>query len=345
MLIWVPVVLVPALFSLSGGPAQVLLQVGLVAAMAGASIVAIVTHPPRSGWALGLLAVAVVVASRWGDAWLAPWVLLAMCAGAVAPCRFTFLALPAVAAGSLVAGWRHAPDAELPWLSAGSVLLAGITAAVVLRLIDTISELHRTRGELARAAVVEERDRFSRDLHDLLGHSLSVMVVKADAVRRLAGDDPELAATHAADIARVGREALAEVRETVDGMRAPSLEEALDGARSALAAAGIETEVVTADGPPPRETEGVLAWVVREATTNVLRHSGADACRIELQRTSDRWQLTVADDGVGGPPVTEGRVGGLDGLRRRLESAGGSLDLRPGSEGFRLVALVPGGGV
>ena len=118
-------------------------------------------------------------------------------------------------------------------------LLTLLASTAFTRLLETVAELRRTRAELARVAVAEERERFSRDLHDLLGHTLSVMVVKAQAVRRLAATDPEAAAQHAADIERVGRTALLDVRQAVDAMRAPSLPEELAGARDALEAAGI----------------------------------------------------------------------------------------------------------
>ena len=187
------------------------------------------------------------------------------------------------------------------------VLLSGVASTGFLRLIETIEELRRTRKELARRAVAEERERFSRDLHDLLGHTLSVMVVKAQAVRRLADRDPTAAAEHASDIERVGREALDEVREAVDAMRALTLNEELDGARRALDAAGIRTEVSSYDGPLPAQADQAFAWVVREGATNVLRHSGADRCRFELRDGDGQLELTVADDGVGGPAVSAGR--------------------------------------
>jgi two-component system sensor histidine kinase DesK len=192
--------------------------------------------------------------------------------------------------------------------------------------------------------VAEERERFSRDLHDLLGHTLSVMVVKAQAVRRLVHSDPDAASQHAADIEQVGRSALLDVRQAVDAMRAPSLAEALAGAQRALDAAGIRTSV-TSPTVMPDEVDGALAWVVREGATNVLRHSGASHCRIELSNGSGRLLLTMSDDGVGGPAQGTGhevgRQGGLDGLRRRLVAAGGTLDVEPGADGFRLTATVP----
>ena len=131
--------------------------------------------------------------------------------------------------------------------------------------------------------MAEERERFSRDLHDLLGHTLSVMVVKAQAVRRLVPHDPDAAAEHAADIEQIGRQALVDVRETVDAMRAPTLAEELDG-RATRPGRGRDRDRRSATAGPPTRRSEVLAWVVREGATNVLRHSGASACRIAAHR-------------------------------------------------------------
>ena len=224
------------------------------------------------------------------------------------------------------------------------MLLAGAANAAFTALLDTVAELRRTRAELARVAVAEERERFSRDLHDLLGHTLSVMVVKAQAVRRLAAQDPDAAAGHAADIEQIGRQALVDVRQAVDAMRAPTLAEELDGARRALDAAGIAT---TVDGLGRRRRRPrTRCWpgCVREGATNVLRHSGASACRIALTDVGGRIALTIADDGVGGPSTPAFRTGGLEGLRDRVVSAGGALVVEPSDDGFRLVATLPGGG-
>ena len=197
------------------------------------------------------------------------------------------------------------------WSEGFVVVLAGLASSAVISLIDTVSELRRTCAELARAAVADERERFSRDLHDLLGHTLSVMVVKAQAVRWLAGTDDVAVVEHASDIEEIGRQALVDVRRAVDAMR-PDAPDELDNARRALAAAGIET-TVTGD-PGAGDTDEVLAWVVREAAaTNVLRHSGASTCRIELAERGGRLALAVTDDGVGAPSTPTVRFGGLDG--------------------------------
>lgn len=189
--------------------------------------------------------------------------------------------------------------------------------------------------------------RFSRDLHDLLGHTLSVIVVKSEAARRLAPRDMEAALGQITDIEAVGRQALTEIREAVTGYREGSLATELDRARSALSAADIDP-VVRQSGPPlTPQNEALLGWVVREAVTNAVRHSRATRCEITLDGILDRVRLTVADDGTGdtgaatGPAEGVGGTG-LKGLTERLTVAGGSLRYGPSPRGgFTVTAELP----
>ncbi|MGH3444886.1 MAG: sensor histidine kinase [Nocardioidaceae bacterium] len=347
VLIWVPVLLLGPLFSLPTGPARVA-ALAVVLVMGVAAWFALLSGtgrmPSRGYVALVVLAAAVVVGTRFGSGWLPTWVLLAITLPAVLRRSWLIVALVLTVAGAVAAAWLSGEGATAVEVQGFVVSLAGAATTSFLRLMETVDELHRTREELARSAVAEERERFSRDLHDLLGHTLSVMVVKAEAVRRLAHRDPDAVAAHAADIEQVGRGALLEVRDAVDAMRMPSLEEELDGARRALHAAGIETTVSSPTGQMPVETAAAFAWVVREGATNVLRHSGAAHCRIEIHDGAGALSLTVADDGIGSTPRRDDREGGLDGLRRRVVAAGGRLDVDPDAEGFRLTARIPVGG-
>ncbi|WP_372407260.1 sensor histidine kinase [Streptomyces luteireticuli] len=225
--------------------------------------------------------------------------------------------------------------------------LGGLVAAAVLNLHEAVTRLRDTREQLAHAAVERERLRFSRDLHDLLGHTLSVIVVKAEAVRRLGPKNLEAALGQAADIEAVGRQALTEIREAVTGYREGSLTTELDNARSLLDASGITAEIRQSGPPLPPQTGALLGWVVREGVTNVVRHSGASRCEIEVRGEPDRVHLEIADNGrgVGSPGGSgngNGDGNGLKGLTERLAAAGGSLTSGPdGRRGFRLVAELP----
>jgi two-component system sensor histidine kinase DesK len=223
-----------------------------------------------------------------------------------------------------------------------SALLAAALVLVIRNMIRLIRELDRTRNELARAAVEQERVRFARDLHDLLGHTLSLIVVKAEVARRLAERDPAAAAREAAEIEQIGRQALAEVREAVTGYRARAFAEELDNARSALGDSGIEATVrlPAGDGGLPPAVDQAFAWVVREAATNVIKHSGARTTKIVVENGSG-WSLTVRDDGRGRVDGTvEGN--GLRGLRERMALLGGTLAVSDAG-GFAVRATVPCG--
>jgi len=226
--------------------------------------------------------------------------------------------------------------------AAGSTLSALLVGSV-RQMQRLVAELRSTREALADAAVAQERLRFSRDLHDLLGHTLSVIVVKAEVVRRIAERDPAAAAAQAADIEQVGRRALVEIREAVTGYRETGLTAELSRAKAALTAAGISAEVLRTAEVLPEEADRLLAWVVREAATNVVRHSGAGRCEIEVTLEDGAAVLTVADDGdfpASAPPPTPGN--GLRGLGERVRDAGGQLSTGPRPEGgFRLTARLP----
>jgi signal transduction histidine kinase len=198
------------------------------------------------------------------------------------------------------------------------------------------------RADLARLAVADERERFARDLHDLLGHSLSVIALKAQLARRRLADDPDAALDDVADIETVSRDALREVREAVSGYRKPALDAELQGARAALDAAGIETTIDRPAVELPDEVEAVLAWTVREAATNVIRHSGARHSTIRLVPALDQASVEIVDDG-GGLNGSDGGGTGLTGLQERLRQAGGHLEAGPRDDGpgFRVRAIVP----
>ncbi|MGB8878659.1 MAG: sensor histidine kinase, partial [Solirubrobacteraceae bacterium] len=208
-------------------------------------------------------------------------------------------------------------------------------------------ELSGARAELARLAVAEERERFARDLHDLLGHSLSVIALKAELARRLLPDRPAQAATEVAEVESVARQALGEVREAVSGYRQPTLDGELEGARMALSAAGIKASVERPAVTLDPDTEAVLAWAVREGATNVLRHSGAKHVEFRISVGLAETTLEIVDDGAGAEPARNGHRPvhgghGLAGLAERARGVHGTVDSGALSGGgFKLTVRVP----
>ncbi|MGW7818015.1 sensor histidine kinase [Streptomyces puniciscabiei] len=226
-----------------------------------------------------------------------------------------------------------------------ATFLSSMVTAAILGLSEAVRELRAAREELARRAVEKERLRFSRDLHDLLGHTLSVIVVKSEAARRLAPRDMDAALGQITDIESVGRQALTEIREAVTGYREGSLATELTRARSALSAASVEPVVRQSGVPLEPQTEALLSWVVREAVTNVIRHSDAGRCEITVGSGAEQVRLTVTDNGSG-RPASRPRQGiggtGLKGLTERLAAAGGSLTAGPSPRGgFTVTAELP----
>jgi two-component system sensor histidine kinase DesK len=199
------------------------------------------------------------------------------------------------------------------------------------------ARLRLAQDEIEHLAKVAERERIARDLHDLLGHTLSLVILKSELASKLADRDPDRARDEIRDVERIAREALAEVRAAVAGYRSGGLESEVQHARKALDTAGVavETDVTTTKLPPAHEA--VIALAVREAVTNIVRHAGARHCRIELAVTATTCTLTIADDGRGGnAPFGSG----LTGMRERMEVLGGTLT-RDGSSGTTLTVTLP----
>jgi two-component system sensor histidine kinase DesK len=212
-----------------------------------------------------------------------------------------------------------------------------ITASVSLmmaafgRLIGTVNQLRVTQHEMAGLAVRQERSRVARDMHDILGHSLTVITVKAELAGRLLEDDPARAATEIAEVEDLARGALADVRATIAGYRGVSILSELANAKTALEASGIEATLPASVDVVPAAHRELFGWVVREGVTNVVRHSQATHCVVELG--ADYVQVT--DDGRGA--ADDGNGSGLAGLSERVAAAGGTMTAGslPGG-GFRL---------
>jgi two-component system sensor histidine kinase DesK len=238
-------------------------------------------------------------------------------------------------------GWEAAATS---WGDVVPFLLIGIGMITVSRLVVTVRELRVAREEIARLAVAEERLRFARDLHDLLGHSLSSITLKSELAGRLLPAAPERAAAEVRDIESVARRALREVREAVADYRQPTLGGELNGAREMLKAAGIACRIEQEAGVLPSATDVVLAWAVREGVTNVVRHSRARHCVIRLTRDDEEVRAEITDDGLGFPPEHEATTvgSGLSGLAERVAASGGDFEAKSMPEGgFRLRVSLP----
>jgi two-component system sensor histidine kinase DesK len=222
----------------------------------------------------------------------------------------------------------------------------GLDMIGFIRLSEALRELHNAREELARQAVTEERLRMARDLHDLLGHTLSLIALKSELAGRLLEKDSLIAAQEIREVEQVARQALREVREVVTGYRQQSLRGELDGARQILEAAGIACTVEYQAQKLPPDVDALLVWVVREGVTNVIQHSRAQHCLIRIISTDEVARAEVSNDGYPREQSKTDRLGsGLSGLGERVAKRGGQMEAGPESvgdiPGFRLRVEVP----
>ncbi|MET0496239.1 MAG: sensor histidine kinase [Actinoplanes sp.] len=234
----------------------------------------------------------------------------------------------------------------LPWRVAGwddngyglAVLLGAVASGGFRLASERQGRLVLAQRELAELAVANERSRIAADLHDILGHSLTVVTVKAELAQRLLDVDLEKARSELRDLERLARDALSDVRATALGVRGISLPGEIAAAREALAAAHVVAELPGAADEVPTRHRELFAWTIREAVTNVVRHSRAHRCEVRLAPGS----VEIVDDGPGdGPAAPDGQ--GLAGLRWRAEAVGASLTVgrREGGPGFRVRVEVP----
>jgi two-component system sensor histidine kinase DesK len=224
----------------------------------------------------------------------------------------------------------------------------GLDMIGLVRLAGALREVHAARAELARLAVIEERLRVARDLHDLLGHTLSLITLKSELAGRLIETEPARAAHEIHEVERVARQTLREVREAVAGYRQPQLLSELDGARQILEAAGIACQIEHTTGALSPATDAALAWTIREGVTNVIRHSRARRCTIRVTCETGSVHAEIIDDGGRRtePNATQhDRGNGLAGLAERVRAAGGQIEAGPqavvGASGFRLWVRIP----
>lgn len=236
------------------------------------------------------------------------------------PTRWALLCIGAIVVFSVALprlfGWSTDASIVLVLLAVGLTMVG--FRFIAIREGEREREEERRRELDARLAIVAERERVARDVHDILGHSLTVISVKTELAQRLVELDPPRAQRELAEINHLTRDALARVRTTVGRMRTPDLPDTIAGADSALRAAGIEATLP--DTAVATEHAELFAWVLRETVTNVVRHSGARHCDVRI----DASRISVHDDGLGLGDAEHGN--GLRGLRERVESAGGIVN-------------------
>ena len=231
------------------------------------------------------------------------------------------------------------------WAPGGmGVVVIGLIGSHNARSHSRIEELRLARAEVETLARIAERERIAADLHDLLGHSLSVIALKSELAQALATRDAQRAAKEMTDVHEVARKALSEVRTAVGGYRVGSgagLRQELDGAVRALEAAGVTLNVL--EGPEQvaksldAAHEGVLALALREAVTNIMRHARASSCELTFLDESEGCGLEIRDDGRG----VRGTPGhGLSTMKRRVEAQGGTMAIVSDAEGTRLRVLL-----
>jgi two-component system sensor histidine kinase DesK len=304
---------------------------------------------PALGLLLSLVALVLVLSLAYGGTFL--WLLVGVSAmaGVLLSPRSAFLAvmvLTLLTLGSSVAigGGIGAVD----WLHIIPLVLLvrglGLDLAGLARLASALREVHAARGELARMAVIEERLRMARELHDLLGHNLAMITLKSELAARLVAENPARAAQEMQEVEQAARQTLREVRVVVAGTQQPRLATELDSARQLLEAAAIACQIEHTTEALPPATDAILAWTVREGVTNVIRHSRASWCRVQITRMDSDVSAEITNDGAPahGQDSTPNLAGtGLAGLADRIAAQGGRLSADTTNGGFRLRVELP----
>ncbi|WP_214409271.1 sensor histidine kinase [Sphaerisporangium fuscum] len=292
----------------------------------------------------GMTAVAVAVPFAAGPSWLSVGFMLPLAAAVTLPGWWAAAGFFAALAVDVALSAFQ----EMSWVLFGSLqslLTAGALAGLTI-FATLLSELQRSREELARLAITEERLRIARELHDVLGHNLSVIAMRTELSMRIPAEQIERLRRELTEIHDIARRSLHDVRAVVKGYRELSLEKELSGVRRVLETAGVRCDFAELPPSLPGEVRVALAWAVREAATNLLRHSDATVCLLGVETRGDRVRVTVANDGVrpsdaSGAGLTVGGSG-LAGLDERLARVGGSSGRHTEDGWFTLSLDVPG---
>ncbi|MBO0809881.1 MAG: hypothetical protein J2P32_16420 [Actinobacteria bacterium] len=321
------------------------------------------SQPLRISWLIAISGLGCALFAVGGSNWItALAVVAAMVAFLLGTTPLAWAGVAACCVAGLLIGLAEHFDYGTALVAALVPALSGLLAYSAGRREALLRRLRQTRAELARMAVAEERLRISRDLHDLLGHSLSLIALKAELAGRVIGPDPARAAKEIAELETVARRSLTEVRQAVTSYRQPSLAAELAAARRMLASAGVDCRVsAPAAYSLPGAIDALLAWTIREGTTNIVRHAAARRAEIRVEVTGDLVRAELTDDG-GGKARGAGKVrtatggndcadggsvppptgSGLAGLAERAASLGGTMQAGAAAGGgFRLRVEVP----
>jgi two-component system, NarL family, sensor histidine kinase DesK len=227
----------------------------------------------------------------------------------------------------LIPSWHISIGASFDDVTPVAIPVVAIVMFAVLQVLRGNLALAEARAELAQLAAENERIRIARDLHDLLGHSLTTITVKAGLARRLGAADPARAVSQIAEVEELCRQALADVRSAVSGYRDVTLAGELARGRELLRASGIAADLPTATDVVDPANQELFGWTVREGLTNVVRHARARSCAVRLSRSV----IEIVDDGVSAATPAGGATSGngLSGLRERAAAAGGQVDAGP----------------
>ncbi len=287
--------------------------------------------------AMAMLAIGIAVAPL-PLGWTTFCIYAAVIAARLRPRRRALLGITAVALATAATGLAWAQP--VLWFGPGVlfVVMTGVATMSSVAFYERTQALLASQEEVRRLAGTAERERITRDLHDVVGRTLTLVALKADLAGRLVERDPLAARAELAAIAAAARSGLAEVRAALSGQLGGSLANEASASLAALETAGIEPVLTGDPAAVPADAGAILAMTLREAVTNVIRHAGARRCAIGIEAGNGDARLVVEDDGVG-LSFREGN--GLRGMRQRLVAAGGRLELQALHPGIRLEASVP----
>jgi two-component system sensor histidine kinase DesK len=336
-LAYLPLFFIPWLFKLPSTPQIIAAVIGLVVFLAlyAASVTSKGAHRIALATATLLLSFALIFTDS-------NWTVITIYAGAMIgelrPSRRAGILVGVFAIATLTFGLIS--QQHFFYWTMGVFLMVMVGIANISRAVleDKNVALASAQDEVKRMAATAERERIGRDLHDLLGRTLTLIALKAELAAKLSARDPAKAEAEMREVASAARDALAEVRAAVTGMTGATLGREIASSQAALAAAGIACEIDADAAEIEQGASAVLAMTLREAITNVIRHSGARTCRIALTRGANGLELKVSDDGDG-EAVREG--GGIGGVRSRLAAAGGGLSVMGDADGTHFVARLP----